>query len=794
MVPRLAHLLGLEQRSVTEPADLFSGWRLFFERMAATDPVVLVFEDLQWADSGLLDFIDYLLEWSGDSRSSSSAWPAPSWSWRARPGARRSTSAALGAAEMRELLAGLVPGLPEELAARIVERAEGMPLYAVETVRMLLDRGLLAQEGSRYVVNGDLDDLEVPETLHALAAARLDNLGRGERSLLQDAAVLGTSFVPEALTAVSGHTEAELKPTLDALVAKQVLGRDDDERLAERGQYYFLQALLRTVALTTLSRRGRKARHLAAAEYIASLPGQTGEMAEVQASHYLAAVETDPDAQDADEIRAKAREKLAIAGEHTGSLALPEAARNYFEQAAELAEDPVQRAKLLAEAGVAASRAGQLDDAEQLLTGAIGQLDSLGETAEAARTQALLADVLIAQFRLEDAAVLMDSARQSITDETVLAELSARRAHVALLAGDYPRAYVEAEAALVIADPAGMVAVVANAEMTKAQTLFDQRRLTEALALCSLALQIGLESDLADHALRAYNNLAYYQVQGGEPQKAIELLDAGLQLARERGDRPWERGLIAQRISVLLYRGEWDLALAEGEALREQAEDVAERIAWHVRPLVLAARGDVNGLTEWLDRELPGSEWHEQSVDDAVARATALRAVGRTSEAATLEAGVWKEVRATGRAVADLAMYFAQLVDGLLEDGGAGALREGLPVGGHPLPAIRGQLLWLRGLLCLREDEPAAALGPLTEAVEVLRRVDQPFALARGLLDLGDCLTLLGRRVDAELVLREARSLFEQLRAAPSLRRTDRALEAIDAAVPASTQTPALPG
>jgi hypothetical protein len=64
--PRLAHLLRLEERVDADRADLFSGWRLFFERMAGTDPVVLVFEDLQWADSGLLDFVDYLLEWSAE--------------------------------------------------------------------------------------------------------------------------------------------------------------------------------------------------------------------------------------------------------------------------------------------------------------------------------------------------------------------------------------------------------------------------------------------------------------------------------------------------------------------------------------------------------------------------------------------------------------------------------------------------------------------------------------------------------------------------------------------------------
>ena len=100
------------------------------------------------------------------------------------------------------------------------------------------------------------------------------------------------------------------------------------------------------------------------------------------------------------------------------------------------------------------------------------------------------------------------------------------------LAGDYDRAYKESEAALAIADPAGMRAVVANAQATKAQTLFDQCRLTEAVALCMLALEIGLEAELADQALRAYNNLAYYRLQGGLPEQAVELLDAGIELAR----------------------------------------------------------------------------------------------------------------------------------------------------------------------------------------------------------------------------------------------------------------------
>ncbi len=800
VLPRLEHLLGLEHRSVSEPADLFSGWRLFLERMAATDPVVLVFEDLQWATGGLLDFIDYLLEWSNELPIFILCLGRPELE-RARPDwGETMRLSGLKAHDMHELLASLVPGLPGELTARIVERSEGVPLYAVETVRMLRDRGLLALEDARYVLSGeldDLDDLEVPETLQALAAARLDNLDRAERSLLQDAAVLGTSFTPEALAAVSGRPETELCVALDTLVAKQVLGHDEDARLAERGQYHFLQVLLRTVALSTLSRRGRKARHLAAAEYIALLPGQTGELAEVQASHLLDAVALDPDASDADEIRMAAREKLAIAGERTGSLALPEAARGYFEQAAALEQDPTQRAKLLAEAGVAATRAGHPDDAMGLLTDAIDGFESQGEGAEAARTRALMADVLIAQLHLDQAAALMDSARESITDETVLAELAARRAHVAMLAGDFPRAHAEAESALTIADPAGLSAVVANAELTKAQTLVDQCRLTEAVALCSLALELGLEADLSEQALRAYNNHSVYRLEGGQPLKAIELIEAGLQLARQRGDRPWERDLIAQLISVRAYRGEWDRALAEGDALREHGEDVAERTAWHVRPLILASRGDVEGLSEWLRRELPSSsEWQEQSLDEAVARSTALRAAGHTTEAATLAGAAWSEIQATGLAGGgDLAMYLAPLVDGLLEDGNAAALRDGLLAIENPLPAIRGQLLWLNGLLRLRADDPAGAQDPLTGAIELMRRVDHPFALARGLLDLGDCLALLGRSGEStQALLREARTLFEGLGATPWLQRTDRALGAIAKALHKPIATPVLPG
>ena len=188
----------------------FSGWRLFFERLAEKQPVVLAFEDLQWADSGLLDFIDYLLEWSAEFPFFILALGRPEL-LSARPG--WTATIALGPLDdgaMGELLAGLVPGLPDELVAKILARAEGVPLYAVETVRMLLDRGLLAQEGNRYVVTGDIEELEVPETLHALAAARLDGLTAAERSVLQDASVYGSSFTSAGVAALGNRSEEEV--------------------------------------------------------------------------------------------------------------------------------------------------------------------------------------------------------------------------------------------------------------------------------------------------------------------------------------------------------------------------------------------------------------------------------------------------------------------------------------------------------------------------------------------------------------------------------------------------------
>ncbi len=145
---------------------------------------------------------------------------------------------------------------------------------------------------------------------------------------------------------------------LGALVRKEVLSRQADPRSPEHGQYGFLQDLVRYVAYETLSKRDRRAKHLAAAAYL-SAGVADDDIVEVLAAHYLAAYEAAPDASDAPEIKGRAREALAQAGERAASLAAAAEAQRYFEQAAELTEGELAAAALTDRAGQMAWRAGR---------------------------------------------------------------------------------------------------------------------------------------------------------------------------------------------------------------------------------------------------------------------------------------------------------------------------------------------------------------------------------------------------------------------------------------------------
>ena len=370
--------------------DLFAAWRLFFERLADSGPAVLAFEDMQWADTSLLDFIEYLLEWSRDHPLFVITLARPEIhdrrpSWGA---GQRNFSALyldpLSEKAMHDLLDGLVPGLPARLRDQILARAEGVPLYAMETVRMLLDRGLLEQAGAVYRPTGEIETLTMSQRHSTRSSPRASTASRrksGGCSRTERCSARRSRRRPSG--PCPGLREAELEPLLSSLVRKEVLGVQADTRSPEHGQYGFLQDLVRHVAYETLSRRERKARHLMAADYVEQAFGDVDEVAEVLASHYVAAFDAMPDADDAAEIRARAREMLTQAGDRAASLGAPKRQR-YFEQAAELADDIATEAALVDRAGRLAAPAGRLAEGRERLERAIGLFGAVGDLKGAA--------------------------------------------------------------------------------------------------------------------------------------------------------------------------------------------------------------------------------------------------------------------------------------------------------------------------------------------------------------------------------------------------------------------------
>ena len=463
--PKLAQLVGSSAEETShERHDLFAAWRLFFERLADTYPTVLVFEDLQWADASLLDFVEYLLEWSRGSALLVLTLARPELMER-RPGwgagHRNFTSLhldPLSEEAMIELLDGFVPGLPDELRSQILARAEGVPLYAVETIRMLLDRGLLAQEGSIYRPTGEIPSLEVPETLHGLVASRLDGLPAEERQLLQDAAVLGKTFTRDALEAVSGVSSSELEPLLRSLVRKEVLGVQADPTSPEHGQYGFLQDLVRHVAYETLSKRERRSRHLAAATYLESAFAGEEEMAEVVASHYLDAYSAQPDADDAAAVKARAQAALVRAGERAESLGAAGEALRYLERAAELTEDLRERAALLDRAGWLGFYTAEPVTAERLLGDAIALYESADDVLSAARVSGRLAAIEANLDKWDQAGARAEGAFEALEayePSPERAVLAGRLAQGYFFVGEYEKALPMAELAIELAEALG---------------------------------------------------------------------------------------------------------------------------------------------------------------------------------------------------------------------------------------------------------------------------------------------------------------------------------------------------
>jgi class 3 adenylate cyclase/tetratricopeptide (TPR) repeat protein len=605
--PRLAFLLGLAERPAGSGEELFAAWRTFFERISDHGTVAMVFEDLQWADAGLLDFIESLLEWSRNRPIFIVTLARPELTDR-RPnwgtGSRNFLSLHLEPlpdATMAELVQGMVPDADATSVARIVERAEGMPLYAVEMIRMLADRGVLRAGSDAYELVGDLGELEVPETLHSLIASRLDGLGAADRALLQDAAILGKSFTVQALSVVTGVELTALEPRLQHLTRQEFLVREADPRSPERGQYAFVQSIIREVAYGMLAKADRRSRHLAVAHHLEAADDE--ELAGAVAAHYVEALQATPPGPDSEALAARARDWLEQATERATSLGSPEQALAFAEQALAITPSGRERAQLLRKAAQAAADALQYDRQLGYLRQAVEVCRGLGHGNDEVVAMGRLAQTLGDRdfvVEMRDVVAAMGQRIGDSDDPLARAEYANSLAFIAYFDGD------------VDACLSGLDRAIAGFESAHAWDRFQQAMSIRASVLRLLGRD--RESEIVSRGLLAVANeandlrtavsvLIGLSLQAGEWTEAFEQSLEAAALSRRGGLGAPEMTASANAVEFAVETGEWAKAdeLLDGLWSRSALpHQVADFLRLDVA-LLAAYRGDRETAATTLD-------------------------------------------------------------------------------------------------------------------------------------------------------------------------------------------------
>ncbi len=778
MEPRLGHLLGLASAPMGDREELFGAWRRYIERVADRGTTVLVFEDLHWADPGLLDFIESLLEWSRSAPILVVALARPELLER-RPtwgtGLGNVTSLHLGPLPdptVGQLVTGYVHGLPDDGLARLVERSEGVPLYAVETVRMLADRGVLEQVGEAYRVVADLaGELDIPETLHALVAARMDGLPEDERSLLQDAAVVGQHFTIRSLAAVGGRDPDELEPRLRALTRKELLAQDVDPRSPERGQYGFMQGVIREVAYSTLSKPVRRAKHLAAARFFEGL--EDVEMSGVVASHYLEAYKAEPGAPGAEDVAAQARTWLTRAAERAQSLGSPEQALAYAELSLPLAVDAADRAGLLRLAAQAAFFAGDLAKGATLAADAVpayrasGDPDALGRfVAEAVRP--FVGRAQVADFdEVVDATAEVMRGRRGPAAALMAALLADRSSH----AGETQSALTWSEQAMELAEESGAYDALRAAAGARSWALFNAGRHWEAALLARGVIDVAAQTGSAFEVARARMALGIL-LSEDDPRGAMEAFLLAADISFKAGIRPLRWLNLANGAEAAADVGVWDVAdraLDEAEAMpgREQEDGLVV-----TRAMLAAMRGraaDARALIETL--EPVQDRWDSVQMHSWYLRSNAVvRLSAGDSAGALVDALAGVRIEPSGGNAGNSAWMAVQAAAAEHDPASIDAVL-------HDTAALRGQWYELvrrtgRALAAVPVDDPGSGADAVAAALDGWVRLDLPLDHARATIAAAWVLPSGGippehlERARATLAGLGAAGLVEQLDAA----------------------------
>ena len=670
---------------------------------------------------------------------------------------------------------GLVHGLPEAVRDALVERAEGVPLFAVETVRGLIDRDLVIPLDGRYVladeVQLDVRAISAPASLQTLVAARLDALSPDEHRIVADASVLGVTFYADDLAELVGDP-ALVERVSSQLLHKQILALETDRFSSSRGQLRFVQTVVRQVAYDMLSRRDRKARHLAVAHQLEQQAGRAEDDAAVIAQHYLDAGDMsgaeDPDR---DELHERAASLLAAAAKRAGSLGSPTAALRYLQLALESAL-PEQRAALHEQAAQAAQDCERYEESVQHARQATALYEEHDDPVGAGRAAAIHGRTLSRGFgdhtRAEEIMLQHWQALSARDDAASALQLLAYGLDAAFTdRGDYRGGAVYRERLLRIAEASGDLEQMATSWTATALYYFSTGAPRTARTLLSQTAQVARDIGSPGVLARALLNLGVDTLPE-DPAEAARLGREAMAAAKLSGVAGWEHYSRLNLMLALWVCGEWD-----------------ELSSLMLDPADLTA--DVGQI------HLAISCWLNEARDDAVAvldfenpaqlsgEGLAFRAWRAHIESLRLHSsGDLRKAALGGIQAVDLLIAWGGLADdfmhlwpaateaaieaGMLDEAETLLTHVAKAPPGLRSPALVAHLHRLRGLLGDRRGDDAATVeDDLNQAVQLFDDYGSPPFAARAEESLGRFLADQGRTDDAEQHLSKARTRYQAL-------------------------------
>jgi tetratricopeptide (TPR) repeat protein len=756
---RLMPLVGAGSAEATERSESFAAWRTFFEAIAAERPLVLVFEDLHWADAALLEFVDHLVDWSTGVPLLvvCTARPElfdrePSWGGGKRNAASLSLSP-LTHEDTARLLVGL--GVTDGQTA-LIERAGGNPLYAEELVRMLGE--------------------PVPETLRALIAARLDTLEPGRKALLHDAAVVGKVFWSGALASMAGLPQEPVLEGMHELGRKEFVRRARASSFADDVEYAFWHELVRDVAYAQIPRRERARKHVAAAEWIERRSERPADVAELVAHHYATALELAGDGA-GPEIADRAIHFLVLAAERAIGLDYAHGDRLYRQALALLSDDDPRRPRILAEAAAAGTTAGRsFEQIKAELDEAIAALRAHGDTVAAANA---LRQLSFAMYGRPEGIQLAEEARrllEPLPPSRELALVYERLSHEHSLAGREADSVEWGEKALPLLERFGLHD---DALRTMSRTAGSRCVLGDLDALDEVREAVRIAQDpergYGTWALTgALNNLAAGEHWFGlGPGAATEALRVAAELAPRRGLQRLTRWYKANLCEPLYDLGEWDEVLALADETRSW-----ERVGVLAQPpavRILAARGDLDAAAAVVDELLPQArDWQGDLLLSMAVMAAAAVAAARGETA--FAAAMVQEFDQLATNVSALLGYLPEISRVCAQIGQLGTLERLVDASAGLDPRLDRFVSTCGAILAEAQGDHDRAAALYERAAQGWKDHSGVVERAHALLGLGRCRLAVGRAAEAEPALRESRAIFAKLGASRLVAETDELL------------------